>query len=152
MLLLLLQTFAWMTLVFLLGATLGCLARSTFGARSESGLVPARAAAATGAAITARSAPAPVARGPMIEAVNAPRPVTPPAPATVPAAARTAATPYTYPITTVGIPRGTPEAIQPQIQKIGLTPAAATAAPATVTIKTADAATPGAPEIGRAHV
>lgn len=152
---LLLQTFAWMTAVFLLGAILGCLARRTFGARiAADDMMPAGAAIATAAPMAARTAAAvPAAmsaavKGPMIEASRAPLPVTPAAPATVPTAAVTAAAPYTYPITTVGIPRGQPAPIQPQIQKIELTPAVAPAAstpvaPATVTIK--QPAAPAAP-------
>ena len=110
---LLLQTLAWMAATFLIGAILGCLAHRLFGARdAASATVPA-----TAAAIAPRTSVPSVPRGPMIEARTAPAPVTPPAPT---GGFQKVEAPYTYPITTVGIPRAAPDPIQPQIQKIDL--------------------------------
>ena len=119
---LLLQTFAWMVLAGLLGAILGCMARRMFGARDYEEAVATRAVAAP-AGVVAAAPVAPVAarvapKGPMVEASKAPAPVAPPA------AAPASASAYTYPVTTIGIPRGNPELVQPQIQTINL-PAAA---------------------------
>ena len=124
MLFLLLQTFAWMLLVGLIGAMLGCLARRMFA--------PAEAKAATSSANATVPAAVTVAtRGPVVEASKAPAPVPAPQPvsplvATPPGAAPETAlgstpvaapypavkvsvppsSPYEYPVTTVGIPRG----------------------------------------------
>ena len=135
---LLFQTFVWMLGAGLIGAMLGCLAHSFFAGRSaDADLAPAGAGAARA-----------VARGPVVEASKAPAAITPVARANEP---------YSYPITTVGIPRGNPELIQPQIQKITLpgppttprvqaatasAPAAAAAKPAEVTIRQAAAPAP----------
>ena len=121
---LLLQTFAWLSAAFLIGAILGCLARRMFGARADaSAMVPAgatAAAAGVAAAATQRTSVPAVPRAPVIEARTAPAPVTPPAPT---GGIQTVEAPYSYPITTVGIPRPVPDPIQPQIQKIELAPA-----------------------------
>lgn len=104
---LLLQTFVWMFSAFLLGCMLGCLAKRLFKrAAAEDAAVPVGTTAAS------RAAPAPV-----IEARNAPAPVTPPAPA---GGIERAGTGYDYP---AGSTRGTPERVQPHIQKIDLTAA-----------------------------
>jgi predicted flap endonuclease-1-like 5' DNA nuclease len=132
MLFLLLQTFAWMLLAGLVGAVIGCLARRIFApvvADDERLSAPAVAA-------TAATAAAVATKGPVIEASKAPAAVAakPMPVAATPVAPTPAAAPkpYDYPITTVGIPRGTPELIQPQIKKIDLA-APAPPAPAPVT-------------------
>lgn len=118
MLFLLLQTFAWMLLAGFVGAILGCLSRRIFA--------PVRAEAVQSAAV---SAGAPVAtRGPVVEASKAP--------ATVGATAAPAVKPYDYPITTIGIPRGIPELVQPQIQKIDI-PASSGPLPVAAAVATA---------------
>lgn len=151
---LLLQTFAWMCFAGLIGAILGCMARRFLGAGAQEGeLAPvgtlARSApglaapapaplAKTGARPVAPAAPAPVAKGPMIEGANAPAPVGISAP-------RPGAAVEAYPITTVGIPRGAPELVQPQIQTISLPPVAATIATATAAAAAASIVTKVAP-------
>lgn len=133
MLFLLLQTFAWMLLAGLLGAVLGCIARRIFAPIEAAAVAPTtRAPAATVAT-----------RGPLIEASKAPPPAAPAAAVTTATAVAPAphppvkvsvptTTPYDYPITTIGIPRGAPDLVQPHIKQIELTtpgtPAAAAAA------------------------
>jgi predicted flap endonuclease-1-like 5' DNA nuclease len=154
---LLLQTFAWMCFAGLIGAILGCMARRFFGARTEEGeLAPAgtlaRSApgmaapapatlAKTGARPVAPAAPAPAAKGPTIEGSKAPAPVGV-------STARPVPTAEAYPITTVGIPRGAPELVQPQIQTISLPPVAAavTTAAAAVTATVAATSVAAKPE------
>lgn len=146
---LLLQTFAWMCFAGLIGAILGCIARRFFGARLEEGeLAPVGSLARTtqgmasptpatvaqgGARPVAPAAPAPVAKGPKIEGANAPGPVGV-------STARPAPVTEAYPITTVGIPRGAPERIQPQIQTITLPTVAAVVAPVAVVAAAASVA------------
>lgn len=134
MLFLLLQTFAWMLLAGLIGAVVGCFARRIFAPVEAAAVAPTtRAPAATVAT-----------RGPVVEASRAPLPAAPAAVATTPTGtvpapyppvkvSVPAATPYDYPITTIGIPRGAPELVQPHIKQIELTaPGAAAAAAAAV--------------------
>lgn len=156
---LLLQTFAWMVLFGLLGAILGCLARRLFAPRmAEADLATAGMTAGMAPGMTAGAAqsstriatPAvpPAPKRPVVEASKAPAPVTPPPPASAkPAApASGSASPtrtadgYSYPVTTVGIPRENPAPIQPQIKQIELHAAGTTAAAATAAV-TATAAT-----------
>jgi predicted flap endonuclease-1-like 5' DNA nuclease len=150
---LLLQTFAWMCFAGVIGAILGCMARRFFGASAEDGelapagsvariAVPGMAAPApaalakTGPRPVAPAAPAPATKGPQIEGSNAPAPVGV-------AAGRPAPAAEAYPITTVGIPRGAPELVQPQIQTISLPPvAAAVVAGVTAPVVVAKSATP----------
>lgn len=129
-----LQTLALMTLTGLVGAILGCLLRRMLSP-VEAVAVPARVAPAavkTPAPAAARAAPkAPAAAppavrtatSPVVEASKAPPPVTP-------AAQAERGTGYNYPVTTAGIPRGSPELVQPQIQAINLPSAAAAGAAA----------------------
>ena len=132
---LLLQTFAWMSLAFFAGAALACLARRLLGAGAlDEAVVPAGLAFGTAAAT---SVPRVAPKAPVIAARTAPAPVTPAAPAVAP---RLEA-PYSYPITTIGIPRGAPDPIQPQIQNIGLTPATVSIVQPPVTAAAAAAAT-----------
>ncbi len=124
---LLLQTFVWMLLAGLLGAVLGCMAHRFFAGRAleDAVGVPASAAVAKPAVMTPPVAARVVPKAPVVEASKAPAPVAPAAPATVPD--RTSGG-YTYPVTTVGIPRANPELVQPQIQTIHLPAAAAAVA------------------------
>jgi predicted flap endonuclease-1-like 5' DNA nuclease len=137
---LLLQTFAWMTGVGLIGAVLGCMAHRIFAGRAaDHGIVPTVSGAAAAGAMVAKretlatkpAATVTTSSVPVVEASKAPAPVTArPAVGSVPAVAASGSTqPYTYPITTIGIPRANPELIQPQIQKITLptSPVSATA-------------------------
>lgn len=151
---LLLQTFAWMCFAGLIGAILGCMARRFFGARVEDGeLAPAgtlaRSApgmtapapaslAKAGARPVAPAAPPPAAKGPTIEGSKAPAPVGVSTARPIPAA-------EAYPITTVGIPRGAPELVQPQIQTISLPPVAAAVTTAAAVAVTTTAAAVTAP-------
>jgi predicted flap endonuclease-1-like 5' DNA nuclease len=152
---LLLQTFAWMCFAGLIGAILGCTARRFFGASTEDGeLAPAgsvarsavpgmatpapAALAKTGSRPVAPAAPAPATKGPQIEGSYAPAPVGVSAGRPAPAA-------EAYPITTVGIPRGAPELVQPQIQTISLPPVAAVVAAVPVPVAAAKLATTAAP-------
>lgn len=119
---LLFQTFVWMLLAGLLGALLGCMAHRFFAERR------ADAVPATGvrpSAVTLPVAARAVPKAPVVEASKAPAPIAPAAPATAPDRAPGG---YTYPITTVGIPRANPELVQPQIQTISLPSAAAAGA------------------------
>ena len=124
---LLLQTFVWMLLAGLLGAVLGCMAHRFFAGRAleDAVGVPASVAMAKPAVMTPPVAARVVPKAPVVEASKAPAPVAPAAPATVPD--RTSGG-YTYPVTTVGIPRANPELVQPQIQTIHLPAAAAAGA------------------------
>ncbi len=139
---LLLQTFVWMLLAGLLGAILGCMAHRFFAGRALGGGVgvPASAAAAKPAVMTPPVAARVVPKAPVVEASKAPAPVAPAAPATVPD--RTSGG-YTYPVTTVGIPRANPELVQPQIQTIHL-PAAAGAGSVAAAVTIRQPASPAA--------
>lgn len=103
---LLLQSFVWMFLAFLVGCVLGCLAKRL--------LVGSSAADAAVAAGTAGA----TAKGPVIEARSAPAPVATPAASA--GGIESAGTGYDY---AAGSPRGAPERVQPHIQKIDITPA-----------------------------
>ncbi len=137
MLFLVLQTFAWMLLAGTIGASLGYLARRTFA--------PIEATAGVPAAVRPAAMPVTVAaRGPVVEASRAPA-ATPMPASTLPVPAPyppvmvsvAPATPYDYPVTTIGIPRSAPDLVQPQIQRVELTAPTATVAPLAAAAATA---------------
>jgi predicted flap endonuclease-1-like 5' DNA nuclease len=134
-----LQTFAWMLALGLIGCFLGCLARrylapevgasdlvpvGTSARTSATAIPPNTGLAGVGPRPVAPPAPAPLPRGPVIAGATAPAPVG--------LSGRGAGSEaYAYPVTTVGIPRGAPELVQPQIQTINLPTVGAPVAVAT---------------------